>query len=138
MNIKSLRIIFVSILLLSISSCEEEKINLNKLMGEWKVTMYNADFKGLNPTLVNEAKKIALSGTYIFQKGGLCLYKSKYDDDRGNWSFQESKNQIKINLSNESQQYRKEKYEIVKFNVNKMTWKSSSKLGTEEITLTKK
>lgn len=138
MNVKNLRVILISILLLSIYSCSQEKVTLTKLLGKWKVTRYNANFKDINQEIVREAKEIALSGTYIFQKGSTYLYESKFDKFRGTWSFDESKNQIKMNFSSKYNKNGKEEYEIIRFNTVQMTWKSSSGLGTEEITLTKK
>ena len=131
----------LTFLLISICSCQENKKSYDEsdIIGHWKIDDYLDNTKNINPQLIEEGKKLALSTEYIFRKDNTYSMTSPIEDANGTWSYDSENKVIKMNYSSKFDENAIEKYEISEFNDDKMVWKTDyEEFGYVEMLVSKK
>ena len=138
------KVIFTTILtfiLISIYSCQENKKSIDEsyIIGHWKIYDLLDNTKNINPQLIEEGKKIALSTEYIFKKDNTYSMTSSIKDANGTWSYDSESRIIKMNYSSEFEENAVEKYEVSEFDDDKMVWRTNyDEFGFFEMMVSKK
>lgn len=131
----------LTFILISIYSCQENKKSINEsyIIGHWKIYDFLDNTKNINPQLIEEGKKIALSTEYIFKKDNTYSMTSSIEDANGTWSYDSESRIIKMNYSSEFEENAVEKYEVSKFDDDKMVWRTNyDEFGFFEMMVSKK
>ncbi len=136
MTIKKLKILAFTMLISIMFSRSQESVDKKEIIGKWKIIEFNASMKDLSPTIIRDAKEIALSSSYEFKKDSTYSFNSSFESYEGKWTL-ENKNIVLI-FSSEYEKNGVEKYEVVNLNNGKMTWKNEFELGKTETVLSKK
>ncbi|MCD8528569.1 MAG: hypothetical protein LRY27_00960 [Chitinophagales bacterium] len=119
------------------SSCDSQ-ITEKHFIGTWKVIDFKAQLKDLSTIIIEDAKNVALSSTYVFYKNNICKYTCTHLslDMEGTYQYDVEANQIIMKFNQETS---KESYEVVLIKQNIMKWELDNKeMGFLTMTLQKK
>ena len=127
------------ILFITLTSCQNKTLDENNIVGEWKVTEFINGTIDISPSLIEEAKNIALSTTYVFKDDNTFSMNSSFENINGTWDYNADENIIIMIYNSQYKDNVKDKQQISNFHQNKMTWKYTyGEFGYTEMVLSKK
>jgi len=129
---------FFSFITLTLFTCHAQ-ININEIIGVWKVASFTADMPSVSPRLIKDAEVIALANTYLFQKDKKYIKESDYDNNRisGIWEI-DSTNQLVMTYEDAGNK-QNEKLHIDKLEGGTLHWSQELPgVGTINMKLIKK
>lgn len=127
------------VLFVALASCQNKTLDENNIVGEWKVTEFINSTVDISPSLIKEAKNIALSTTYVFKDDNTFSMNSSFENINGTWDYNAEDNIIIMIYNSQYKDNVKDEQQISNFHQNKMTWKHTyGEFGYTEMVLSKK